>query len=115
MRKGRAVTTMRCPVCRTRRKAWSTFQAHIQSADHRWPCDCGGYHHKHRPGSRYCHSNPLSALRHADRAGADDTTLREIARRVCAEHPELHERAKALLEQWGIQQPAHETADAVPT
>ena len=100
----------RCPVCRTRRRSWPVFQRHVQATEHRAPCDCGGYHHKHRPGSRFCHLNPLAPLRHADRQRVDDDSLRDIASRIVTERPELQERVVALLEQWGIHTEVAEAA-----
>lgn len=67
----------RCPACRTRRKDWGLFSAHLQESGHRL-CKCGGYHYAHRPGSTYCERNPMCDLHRASRAGADAETLAAI-------------------------------------
>lgn len=67
----------RCPGCRTRRKDWGLFTAHVRESGHRL-CTCGGYHYAHRPGSTYCERNPMCDLHRASRAGADADTLAEI-------------------------------------
>ncbi len=67
----------RCPDCRTRRKDWGLFTAHVRDSGHRL-CKCGGYHYAHRPGSTYCERHPLCDLHRASRSGADDETLAEI-------------------------------------
>lgn len=93
----------RCPVCRTRRKNWGLLQQHMQHEGHRAPCDCGGYHFKHRPGSKFCYVNPLAPLRHVDRQGADDGSIRDVARRLVDQQPDLEGRVTELL-QWGVEQ-----------
>lgn len=76
----------RCPDCRTRRKDWGLFTQHLHASGHRL-CDCGGYHYKHRPGSPYCHGNPMSAVLHALRDGASDEQVAEIEIEVATTHP----------------------------
>lgn len=68
----------RCPDCRTRRKDWHLFAAHLRESGHRL-CNCGGYHYAHRPGSPYCEANPAADMRHALRAGEPASVLQDIA------------------------------------
>lgn len=53
-----------------------------------------GYHHKHRPGSPFCHQNPLAVLLHAHRSGAGDDDLKQIAARIVEEQPELADKVQ---------------------
>lgn len=41
-------------------------------------CRCGGYHYSHRPGSKFCDSNPMAPLHRAMRENAEDRDLMEI-------------------------------------
>ena len=50
---------------------------HCADHDHKL-CDCGGYHYKHRPGSRCCKLNPLSPVYVAMRDGATDEQIEAI-------------------------------------
>ena len=59
----------RCRSCR-----YTRFYVDRERAT-RTACHCSGYHHAHRPGSRYCEANPAHAYWRAKREGADDETL----------------------------------------
>lgn len=52
---------LRCSQCRTRRTTFEAMLKHEQQAQHKY-CTCGGYHYKHRPGSRMCEQHPFSSL-----------------------------------------------------
>lgn len=67
----------RCPACRTRRTSFVLLLQHCADKHH-GTCDCGGYHHPHRPGSPCCVANPMAAAHQALRAGATDDEVREI-------------------------------------
>jgi hypothetical protein len=92
---------LRCPDCRTRRTTRGLFTRHVQATGHKL-CRCGGYHYAHRPGSPLCAYNPLSALRLADRDGADEDDLIRCARYIISETPTLAPKVQALLEDWKI-------------
>lgn len=92
---------LRCPDCRTRRTTRGLFTRHVQQTGHR-PCWCSGYHYAHRPGSPLCEYNPLSALRLADRDGADEGDLIRCAQYLIGEAPELAPKVQALLKDWNI-------------
>ena len=85
----------RCPDCRTRRKDYKLFTQHLRDSGHRL-CNCGGYHYSHRKGSTYCYENPMSAIRHADRQGADDDDLLRIVASTLEEAPHLAGKLKDL-------------------
>lgn len=68
----------RCVQCRTRRADRHLLALHEQQCK-RPLCDCGGYHFRHRPGSRLCEHNPMSAVLLASRAGTPDEELPDIA------------------------------------
>ena len=53
------------------------MMAHVKASGHKL-CDCGGDHFPHREGSPCCHSNPMSALHAAARAGATAEELEDI-------------------------------------
>lgn len=72
---------MRCPECRTTRKFYVAYQAHLASSGHSL-CNCGGYHFKHRPGSTYCERNPLSGAYLASRYGCTDAEFNAIVERI---------------------------------
>lgn len=91
----------RCPSCRTRRKDYKLFTQHIQQSGHAL-CKCGGYHYQHRPGSPFCEVNALSALRLADRYGAEDADLIRAARHIIAEKPCAEAQVRELLKNWSI-------------
>jgi hypothetical protein len=76
--------------------------AHVRDSGHR-ACDCGGYHYKHRPGSPYCHSNPLSLLRHVLRSEEDDAAITGLAANITQERPELADQVRELCARFGIQ------------
>lgn len=92
---------LRCPDCRTRRTTRGLFTRHVQATGHKL-CRCGGYHYAHRPGSPLCAYNPLSALRLADRDGADEDDLIRCALYIISETPTLAPKVQALLEDWKI-------------
>lgn len=92
---------LRCPECRTRRTTRGLFTAHVRAAGHKL-CTCGGYHYAHRPGSPLCEYNPLSALRLADRDGADEDDLIRCALYIISERPQLAPKVQALLKDWRI-------------
>lgn len=56
----------------------------------------------HRLGSPYCEYNPLSALRMADRYGADEDDLIRCALCLISETPALAPKVQALLKDWNI-------------
>lgn len=98
--------TFRCPDCRTRRRDFGLFTAHLRTTGHKL-CQCGhvaygGDAFPHRRGSPFCAYNPLSALLLADRDGADADALRRCARYIVGESPDLVPRVKALLKDWNI-------------
>jgi hypothetical protein len=66
---------LRCPVCRSRRATYASMMSHKASSTHSGPCNCGGYHHPHRPGSACCDSNPQVRGNRARREGASDEDL----------------------------------------
>lgn len=74
-------------------------------ADHQHHfCHCGGYHFKHRPGSPYCHKNPLSPIRQVARDYGDDTrTIMGLARGIIEELPELTSRVEHLMARLGYE------------
>lgn len=76
----------RCPACRTRRTDYLFLLAHCKEKGHS-VCNCGGYHHAHRPGSPYCHKNPMSALLDAERAGASADELADMAVDLAFDNP----------------------------
>lgn len=78
----------RCPECRTRRKDYGLFPQHLKTSGHKM-CRCGGYHYSHRKGSTYCYENPISAIFHAARQGADESDLLRIAASIAEEAPHL--------------------------
>lgn len=92
----------RCPQCRTRRRDYGLFTQHLRQTGHR-RCNCGGYHYSHRPGSPFCESNPLGALRLADRYGADDADLIRCARSICEEVPNAAAKVRELLSTWKLE------------
>lgn len=83
----------RCPDCRTRRKDYKLFTQHLRDSGHRL-CNCGGYHYSHRKGSTYCYKNPISAIHHADRQGADDKDLLRVAASIVSDFPTLAGKVK---------------------
>lgn len=96
----------RCPECRTRRHSRALFTRHIQATGHKL-CQCGhvaygGAAFPHRPGSPFCAYNPLSALRLADRDGADEDDLIRCALYIISETPALAPKVQALLQHWRI-------------
>ena len=91
----------RCPECRTRRHNHALFTRHVQAAGHKL-CRCGSYHYAHRPGSPLCAYNPLSALRLADRDGADEDDLIRCALYIISETPALEPKVRALMQDWRI-------------
>lgn len=62
------------------------FTRHLRTSGHAF-CDCGGYHYRHRPGSPYCKSNPMSVVQHALREGATDEQARDLEMDVVFELP----------------------------
>jgi len=69
------VDWLRCDICRTRRSSFMALLVHRKAHPECKPCECGGYHFKHRPGSPYCYKNPNAELRHALRACEDDEAI----------------------------------------
>lgn len=67
----------RCPECRTRRTDYRLFLQHQVDAGHK-VCNGGGYHHAHRPGSKFCQANPLAVLNEAKRRDEPQTVIDEI-------------------------------------
>lgn len=81
----------RCSCCRTRNtflRALTDYirQRRCRSCGHRRfyadreratrkACNCDGYHHAHRPGSRCCVANPSHAYWRAKRQGEDEEVL----------------------------------------
>lgn len=65
---------------------YGLFTQHLRGSGHRL-CNCGGYHYAHRPGSPYCHGNPMSIVRQAIREGATDEQVVEIEMDVLVSHP----------------------------
>lgn len=63
---------LRCNECRTRRSSIQLLLKHHAISKDCRPCNCGGYHFAHRPGSPYCEHNPRAPLRHALRACESD-------------------------------------------
>lgn len=92
---------LRCPECRTRRHSRTLFTRHVQATGHKL-CWCSGYHYVHRPGSPFCAYNPLSALRLADRDGANEDDLIRCALYIISETPALAPKVQALLQHWRI-------------
>jgi hypothetical protein len=84
----------RCPECRTRRRSYGLFLQHLVDSGHR-PCQCGGYHYKHRPGSPCCHKNPLAVLHIAARQSNSEEELITLALSIAHDHPELAEKVEA--------------------
>jgi hypothetical protein len=79
------------------------MKAHQARHQHHF-CYCGGYHFKHRPGSPYCHHNPLSPIRQVARDyGDDERTITGLARSISEERPELTEQVRDLMARLGIQ------------
>lgn len=76
----------RCPACRTRRTGRLFLLVHCRATGHA-VCNCGGYHHAHRPGSPFCCRNALSDLRHAERAGESEDVLLEIFANCAWDNP----------------------------
>ncbi len=98
----------RCPACRTRRHSQKLMQAHMRDSGHA-ACWCGGYHYKHRPGSPYCHHNPLSPIREAARQTDDEDVIRCLAFGVADERPDLADQVRELCARFGIKlQPQEE-------
>lgn len=91
----------RCPECRTRRKDFKLFTQHLKTTGHAL-CRCGGYHYSHRPGSPFCETNPLAALRMADRYGATEADLVRCARHIMEATPHAAAQVRDLLKNWGI-------------
>lgn len=94
----------RCPACRTRRSTQALMRAHVQDTGHA-TCWCGGYHYKHRPGSPFCHQNPLSPVREVARQSDQDSDIIGVARGVIADHPNLADQVQELCARFGIQLP----------
>jgi hypothetical protein len=69
---------LRCNECRTRRATFTALLLHRAAHKECRPCDCGGYHFSHRPGSPYCYKNPTAEVRHALRRGEDDEVILDI-------------------------------------
>ena len=69
---------LRCNECRTRRSCFTSLLAHRKAHPECKPCNCGGYHFAHRPGSPYCYKNPNAELRHALRACEDDEAILDV-------------------------------------
>jgi hypothetical protein len=76
----------RCPDCRTRRVSFTKMLEHVRSTGHRL-CRCGGYHYEHRPGSRCCVVNPMSAVHIMQRYTDDEDLLAEIAIECALDNP----------------------------
>lgn len=69
----------RFPQCRTRRKDPHLMVLHVMQCK-RPLCHCLRVHHPHRPGSyALCVQRPFSELLIAERMGADDEQLFEMA------------------------------------
>lgn len=51
---------------------------HQRASGHEAPCECGGYHYPHRPGSSCCVLNPMAAVAHAVRAGASAEDVMDL-------------------------------------
>lgn len=100
----------RCPSCRTRRKGYSFFIAHLNSTGHR-VCNCGhvaygGTGFPHRPGTPYCAHNPLSILHLAIRGGEPEESLVRLARAMAADDPKLAPRIGEFCELLGLKMAA---------
>lgn len=66
----------------------------------------------HRPGSPLCEKNVLSALRLADRDGADSSDLLRCARWLEEENAgndRVIEKIRAMLKDWSIEQTLKES------
>lgn len=88
---------LRCPGCRSRRSTYKALQQHLKLTGHKL-CTCGGYHYAHRPGSPYCHGNPLSVLREAWRRDEPEEVLLMIAASIVDDSPELRGKVEELCE-----------------
>ena len=69
---------IRCNECRTRCASFVSLIAHRKAHPACRPCNCGGYHFPHRPGSPYCYQNPKAALRHALRRCDNDEEILDV-------------------------------------
>ena len=78
---------LRCPECRTRRMTHTGVVEHIKKANHAL-CDCGGYHYKHRPVSRFCHANQWAAYYEAAKRGESEEVLIDISNYIAKEQDE---------------------------
>lgn len=86
----------RCPECRTRRQSHALFTQHLRNSGHS-ACTCLGYHYKHRPGSPFCYKNPLAVLLDADRRGASEDDLKQIATRILEDDQGLADKVHEAL------------------
>lgn len=95
----------RCSRCRTRNRFRRRLETYVRAKrcrdcghqgfyldrerTYRVHCDCNGYHHPHRPGSRCCEKNPLADLHRAKRAGVNfaEETFFDFAGEVSVECP----------------------------
>lgn len=93
----------RCSCCRTRntfnkplteyvrpRRCWScghrSFYVDRERMT-RLSCQCGGYHHPHRPGSRMCEQHPLVDAHRAKRAGAPQDEVQQMLADAAFDNP----------------------------
>lgn len=83
---------LRCPGCRTRRASILALIDHKLKTGHA-ACLCGGYDYPHRPGSPCCEANPAAAYYRADRAGASEEDLMDLAIDLLWDSP-----GKAMIE-----------------
>jgi hypothetical protein len=95
----------RCPDCRTRRKDFKLFTQHLRTSGHK-VCICGGYPYKHRPGSPYCHKNPLSLIREAWRRDEPPEVILEIAAHIVSESPDLAAQVMNLCDFLNVKEAA---------
>ena len=67
----------RCPECRTRRTSFVLLLKHCADRSH-GVCRCGGYHHPHRAGSRFCDANVMSPVWRLMREDAHDELIEDV-------------------------------------
>lgn len=81
----------RCPECRTRRRDFGLFTKHLRETGHKL-CTCSGVAFsgglsKHRPGTRCCIHHAMGAVHLAERYGASDEELLDIALEIVLTTP----------------------------